>query len=138
VILAALSAAGLTARTDIKELLLIARNQERIQRLQEELGCGVAMDLDTALRKADIVVWVASMAKGVEVAPSTLKRPCLMIDGGYPKNLDQRFNYEGVHVLKGGIVEHSLDIDWRMMSIVIWTCRAAAVCLLCRGDAAGV
>ena len=108
----------LTARTDIKELLLIARNQERIQRLQEELGCGVAMDLDTALRKADIVVWVASMAKGIEVAPSTLKRPCLMIDGGYPKNLDQRFNYEGVHVLKGGIVEHSLDIDWRMMSIV--------------------
>ena len=37
----------LTARTDIKELLLIARNQERLQRLQQELGpaqgrhCGV-------------------------------------------------------------------------------------------------
>lgn len=108
----------LTARTDIKELLLIARNQERIQRLQEELGCGTAMDLDTALPKADIVVWVASMAKGVEVDPSSLKRPCLMIDGGYPKNLDQHFNFEGVHVLKGGIVEHSLDIDWKIMQIV--------------------
>ncbi|MBE9138331.1 long-chain acyl-[acyl-carrier-protein] reductase [Nodosilinea sp. LEGE 07088] len=108
----------LTARSDIKELLLIARNQERIQRLRDELGCGVAMDLDTALTKADIVVWVASMAKGVEVDPLSLKRPCLMIDGGYPKNLDQRFNYEGVHVLKGGIVEHSLDIDWHIMNIV--------------------
>ncbi|MGF1570705.1 MAG: long-chain acyl-[acyl-carrier-protein] reductase [Nodosilinea sp.] len=108
----------LTARTDIKDLLLIARNQERLQRLQDELGCGIAIDLDAALAKADIVVWVASMAKGVEIDPNTLKRPCLMIDGGYPKNLDTQFNYEGIHVLKGGIVEHSLDIDWRIMSIV--------------------
>lgn len=108
----------LTARSDIKELLLIARNQERIAILQDELGCGVAMPLEKALSQADIVVWVASMAKGVEVDPNSLKRPCLMIDGGYPKNLDQRFNYEGVHVLKGGIVEHSLDIDWRIMQIV--------------------
>jgi predicted amino acid dehydrogenase len=41
-----------------------------------------------------------------------------MIDGGYPKNLDSHFNAEGVYVLKGGIVEHSLDIDWRIMNIV--------------------
>lgn len=108
----------LTARTDIKDLLLIARNQERLQRLRADLGCGVPIDLQTALPKADIVVWVTSMVKGVEVDPSTLKRPCLMIDGGYPKNLDQHINGEGVYVLKGGIVEHSLDIDWQMMSIV--------------------
>lgn len=108
----------LTGRTDIKELLLIARNQERLQALQEELGRGTPMDLEIALPKADIVVWVASMAKGVEVDPLSLKRPCLMIDGGYPKNMDSQFNYEGIHVLKGGIVEHSLDIDWRIMSIV--------------------
>lgn len=108
----------LNARTDIKELLLIARNQERIQMLQEELGRGTATALETALPQADIVVWVASLAKGVEVSPELLKRPCLMIDGGYPKNLDSKFNFDGVHVLKGGIVEHSLDIDWRIMSIV--------------------
>ncbi|MGG6240883.1 long-chain acyl-[acyl-carrier-protein] reductase [Nodosilinea sp. AN01ver1] len=108
----------LMARADIKDLLLIARNQERLQQLQAELGCGTPMDLSTALPQADIVVWVASMAKGVEVNPSTLKRPCLMIDGGYPKNLHQQINDEGVYVLKGGIVEHALDIDWRMMSIV--------------------
>jgi fatty aldehyde-generating acyl-ACP reductase len=108
----------LNARTDAKELLLIARNQERLHNLQEELGRGVSMSLEDALPKADIVVWVASMPKGVEIDPQILKRPCLMIDGGYPKNLDSHFNAEGVYVLKGGIVEHSLDIDWRIMSIV--------------------
>jgi fatty aldehyde-generating acyl-ACP reductase len=108
----------LNGRTDIKDLLLVARNQERLQNLQEELGRGTPMDLDAALPKADIVVWVASMPKGVTVDPTTLKRPCLMIDGGYPKNLDQQFSFDGVHVLKGGIVEHSLDIDWKIMSIV--------------------
>ncbi|MBE9158909.1 long-chain acyl-[acyl-carrier-protein] reductase [Nodosilinea sp. LEGE 06152] len=108
----------LSARTNIKELLLIARNRERLCLLQAELGGGVPMTLDHALPKADIVVWVASMTKGVGVDPARLKRPCLMIDGGYPKNLDQHFNYDGVHILKGGIVEHSLDIDWRIMNIV--------------------
>ncbi|MEM8806207.1 MAG: long-chain acyl-[acyl-carrier-protein] reductase [Cyanobacteria bacterium P01_G01_bin.38] len=108
----------LSQRTNVKELLLIARNQERLQNLQAELGCGQPMSLEEALPQADIVVWVASMPKGVEVDPSTLKQPCLMVDGGYPKNLDTKFNYPGIHVLKGGIVEHSLDIDWHIMNIV--------------------
>ncbi|MEM9908553.1 MAG: long-chain acyl-[acyl-carrier-protein] reductase [Cyanobacteria bacterium P01_D01_bin.44] len=108
----------LSQRTEIQELLLIARNQERLQNLQAELGFGKPMSLEAALPQADIVVWVASMPKGVEVDPSTLKQPCLMVDGGYPKNLDAKFNYPGIHVLKGGIVEHSLDIDWHIMNIV--------------------
>ncbi|MEO1401240.1 MAG: long-chain acyl-[acyl-carrier-protein] reductase [Cyanobacteria bacterium J06635_1] len=108
----------LSQRTDIKEMLLIARNQERLQNLQAELGFGKPMSLEDALPQADIVVWVASMPKGVEVDPSTLKQPCLMVDGGYPKNLGTKFNYPGIHVLKGGIVEHSLDIDWHIMNIV--------------------
>lgn len=108
----------LAFRTDIKDLLLVARNQERIERLQEELGRGQAMTLEEALPKSDIVVWVASMAKGVEIVADSLKRPCLMIDGGYPKNLASQFDLPGVFVLKGGIVEHALDIDWRIMSIV--------------------
>ncbi|MEO0455515.1 MAG: long-chain acyl-[acyl-carrier-protein] reductase [Cyanobacteria bacterium P01_A01_bin.114] len=108
----------LSQRTGVKELLLIARNQERLHNLQAELGFGKPMSLETALPQADIVVWVASMPKGIEVDPATLKQPCLMIDGGYPKNLDAKFNYPGIHVLKGGIVEHSLDIDWHIMNIV--------------------
>ncbi len=108
----------LEARTDVKELLLIARNQERLQDLQAELGRGKIMALDEALPLADIIVWVASMPKGVEIDPTVLKQPCLLIDGGYPKNLGTKIQREGVYVLNGGIVEHSLDIDWRIMNIV--------------------
>ncbi|MEM6424385.1 MAG: long-chain acyl-[acyl-carrier-protein] reductase [Cyanobacteria bacterium P01_D01_bin.128] len=108
----------LSNRTSIKELLLIARNQSRLQALQERLGRGKQTSLDDALPQADIVVWVASMPKGVTIDTDALKQPCLMIDGGYPKNLDNQISAPGVHVLKGGIVEHSLDIDWRIMSIV--------------------
>ncbi len=103
---------------DVKELLLIARNKERLNDLQAELGRGKIMGLEEALPEADIVVWVASMPKGVEIDASTLKNPCLLIDGGYPKNLGTKINGDGIHLLNGGIVEHSLDIDWKIMDIV--------------------
>jgi len=108
----------LDTRTDVAELLLVARDQERLQGLQAELGRGQILSLDEALPLADIIVWVASMPKGVEIDPAVLKQPCLMIDGGYPKNLATQIQLPGVHVLNGGIVEHSLDIDWRIMQIV--------------------
>jgi len=108
----------LNARTDVAELLLIARNQERLLDLQAELGRGKIMELNEALPQADIIVWVASMPKGVEIDPTILKKPCLLIDGGYPKNLATKIQSPGVQVLNGGIVEHSLDIDWRIMNIV--------------------
>jgi fatty aldehyde-generating acyl-ACP reductase len=108
----------LDSKHDVAELLLIARNRERLENLQAELGRGKIMDLQEALPKADIVVWVASMPKGVEIDSKTLKNPCLIVDGGYPKNLDTKLKAEGVHILKGGIVEHSLDINWAIMKIV--------------------
>jgi fatty aldehyde-generating acyl-ACP reductase len=108
----------LDARTEVDELLLVARNQSRLQDLQAELGRGKIMALEEALSLADIVVWVASMPKGVEIDPATLKPTCLMIDGGYPKNLATKIQAPGVHILSGGIVEHSLDIDWKIMNIV--------------------
>ncbi|MBD2327671.1 long-chain acyl-[acyl-carrier-protein] reductase [Alkalinema sp. FACHB-956] len=108
----------LNQRTDMKELLLIARNQERLENLQADLGRGKIMPLEAALPEADIIVWVASMPKGVEIDPTQLKQPCLLIDGGYPKNLGNKIQHPGVHVLNGGIVEHSLDIDWKIMNIV--------------------
>lgn len=108
----------LNTRTDVADLLLIARNQERLQALQDELGRGKIMDLPEALPQADIIVWVASMPRGVEIAPTSLKETCLLIDGGYPKNLATKIQHPGIHVLNGGIVEHSLDIEWKIMSIV--------------------
>lgn len=108
----------LNARMDVGELLLIARDRDRLNHLQEELGRGKIMALDEALPQADVVVWVASMPKGVEIDPETLKKPCLLIDGGYPKNMGTKIQSPGVYVLEGGIVEHALDIDWRIMNIV--------------------
>lgn len=108
----------LDKKTDVQDLLLIARNQERLQKLQAELGRGKIMALESALPLADIVVWVASMPKGLEIDSQTFKKPCLLIDGGYPKNLATKLQHPGVHVLNGGIVEHSLDIDWKIMQIV--------------------
>ncbi len=108
----------LDKKTDVAELLLIARNQERLQTLQAELGRGKILGLEEALPQADIIVWVASMPKGVEINPETLKQPSIIIDGGYPKNLGTKVQHPDVHILKGGIVEHSLDIDWKIMEIV--------------------
>jgi fatty aldehyde-generating acyl-ACP reductase len=108
----------LDQKNNAGELLLVARNQERLNNLQTELGRGKIMSLEEALPEADIIVWVTSMPKGVEILPKTLKKPCLIIDGGYPKNLDSKIKDPEVYVLKGGIVEHSLDIDWKIMQIV--------------------
>lgn len=105
-------------RTDAAELLLVARDRQRLQSLQSELGRGKVMGLEEALPQADIIVWVASLPKGVNIDVETLKKPCLLVDGGYPKNLDARVKHPGVVVLKGGIVEHALDIDWRIMRLV--------------------
>lgn len=108
----------LNGRLDVAEILLIARDRQRLENLQAELGRGKIMALDEALPHADIVVWVASMPQGVEIDTEVLKKPCLLIDGGYPKNLATKVQSPGVHVLSGGIVEHALDIDWKIMKIV--------------------
>lgn len=108
----------LDACLDVQDLLLVARNRDRLQELQAELGRGKILALEEALPLADIVVWVASMPKGVELDPQALKHPCLMIDGGYPKNMATTLQHPQVHVLNGGIVEHSLDIEWKIMEIV--------------------
>ncbi|MDC0834388.1 long-chain fatty acyl-ACP reductase (aldehyde-forming) [Leptolyngbya valderiana BDU 20041] len=108
----------LNTKTDVADMILVARDRARLQALQEELGRGKVMGLEEALPHADIVVWVASLPKGIEIDFDSLKKPCLTIDGGYPKNLDSKLKHPGVYVLKGGIVEHSLDIDWRIMKLV--------------------
>jgi len=104
-------------KTGISELLMVARQQEPLELLQSELDGGTITTLDEALPQADIVVWVASMPKTIEIDTDNLKKPCLMIDGGYPKNLDEKFQGKNIHVLKGGIVEFFNDIGWNMMEL---------------------
>jgi len=108
----------LTANTDFRELLLVARNQEKLHNLRSQLGRGKVTDLAHALPLSDIIVWVASMAKGMAINVNQLKRPCILIDGGYPKNMENTISADGIYVINGGIVEHSLDIDWKIMDIV--------------------
>ena len=104
-------------KTGISDLLMVARQQEPLALLQKELDGGTITSLDEALPQADIVVWVASMPKTIEIDTDNLKKPCLMIDGGYPKNLDEKFQGENIYVLKGGIVEFFNDIGWNMMEL---------------------
>ncbi len=104
-------------KTGISELIMVARQQEPLAQLQKELDGGTITSLDEALPQADIVVWVASMPKTIEIDTDNLKKPCLMIDGGYPKNLDEKFQGENIYVLKGGIVEFFNDIGWNMMEL---------------------
>ena len=107
----------LSQRTGVGELLLVARQQQPLLDLQQELGGGRILSLDAALPEADVVVWVASMPRTLEIDSASLQSPCLMVDGGYPKNLDAKVAGDGVHVLKGGIVEFGSDIGWTMMEI---------------------
>ncbi|ABB49594.1 conserved hypothetical protein [Prochlorococcus marinus str. MIT 9312] len=107
----------LVNKTGISELLMVARQQQPLTLLQKELDGGTIKSLDEALPQADIVVWVASMPKTIEIEIENLKKPCLMIDGGYPKNLDEKFKGKNIHVLKGGIVEFFNDIGWNMMEL---------------------
>ncbi len=107
----------LSARTGVAELLLVARQQEPLVELQKELKGGKIHTLEEALPEADVIVWVASMPRTLEIDSKKLRNPCLMIDGGYPKNLDTKLSGSGVHVLKGGIVEFFADIGWSMMEL---------------------
>ncbi|QVL51874.1 MAG: long-chain acyl-[acyl-carrier-protein] reductase [Cyanobium sp. M30B3] len=104
-------------RRGVGELLLVARRPQPLIDLQQSLGEGTILALDEALPQADVVVWVASLPQSLQIDTASLRRPCLMIDGGYPKNLDSKASAPGVHVLKGGIVEFWQDIGWQMMEV---------------------
>lgn len=108
----------LTARSDIGKLLLVARDRDRLNALQAQLPQSVVTPLPEALPMADIIVWVASMSQGMMIDPTTLRQPCVIIDGGYPKNMANTIQYPGVHVIDGGMVEHSLDIEWNLMDFL--------------------
>ena len=104
-------------RQGVGELLLVARRPQPLIDLQASLGEGRILALEEALAEAQVVVWVASLPASLEIDLEALPKPCLMIDGGYPKNLDSKAAAPGVHVLKGGIVEFWQDIGWQMMEV---------------------
>ncbi len=76
----------LSNRTGVEELFLVARQKQPLHELQQTLQGGQILSLEEALPKSDAVIWVASLPKKLEIDKSLLRDPCLMIDGGYPKN----------------------------------------------------
>jgi fatty aldehyde-generating acyl-ACP reductase len=58
-----------------------------------------------------------------------------MVDGGYPKNLDSKAAAEGVHVLKGGIVEFHSDIDWQVVALAADMARPQRQMFACFAEA---
>ena len=108
----------LDAKADIGELLLVARDRGRLEQLQASLGRGEVCSVPDALARADAIVWVASMSKGMEIDPLVMRQPCIVIDGGYPKNLSSLIDRDGIYVIDGGMVEHSLDIEWNIMNFL--------------------
>ncbi|MDX2272353.1 MAG: long-chain acyl-[acyl-carrier-protein] reductase [Cyanobacteriota bacterium] len=108
----------LTHRCDLGRLLLVARDQARLEDLHESLGQGEVCSLEQALPQSDLIIWVASMSQGMTIDPQQLRDPCVIIDGGYPKNMANMVQRPGLHVIDGGMVEHSLDIEWSIMQFL--------------------
>jgi len=125
----------LSRRTGVAELLLVARKPQPLLDLQAALGGGRILSLEEALPEADVVVWVASLPESLSIEVADLPRPCLMIDGGYPKNLDSKAAAEGVHVLKGGIVEFHTDIDWQVVALAADMARPERQMFACFAEA---
>jgi len=125
----------LRERTGVGELLLVARKEQPLRDLQAALGGGRILSLEEALPEADVVVWVASLPESLSIDVGSLKRPCLMIDGGYPKNLDSKAAADGVHVLKGGIVEFHRDIDWQVVALAADMARPRRQMFACFAEA---
>ena len=105
----------LLERTGVGEVLLVARQQQPLLDLQASLGSGRITALEEAMIEADVLVWVASLPQTLSLEKTAFRRPCLMVDGGYPKNLDSKVADEEITVLKGGIVEFWQDITCKMM-----------------------
>jgi fatty aldehyde-generating acyl-ACP reductase len=125
----------LRERTGVGELLLVARKEQPLRDLQADLGGGRILPLEQALPEADVVVWVASLPESLSIDVSALRRPCLMIDGGYPKNLDSKAVGDGVHVLKGGIVEFHTDIAWQVVALAADMARPQRQMFACFAEA---
>jgi fatty aldehyde-generating acyl-ACP reductase len=125
----------LSSRTGVAELLLVARKPQPLLDLQASLGGGRILALEEALPQADVVVWVASLPESLSIDVANLRKPCLMVDGGYPKNLDSKAAAEGVHVLKGGIVEFHADIDWQVVALAADMARPQRQMFACFAEA---
>jgi len=95
----------------VKQLLLCARNNYRLEKLAQSLldentNIKYHVSLDTLLHEADVIICVASTT-GLNFRHC--KKNALICDAGYPKNLDKQINdNREVHLFHGGMGQVSM------------------------------
>lgn len=105
---------------DVSKLILIARSRTRLQALAERIhhenhktNVEINLDLDAALRTADIVI-TASASGGNLVQADSLKRGAVVCDVALPHDVSREVALArpDVLVLEGGVVEVPGEVDF--------------------------
>jgi fatty aldehyde-generating acyl-ACP reductase len=93
-------------KNKVQQLLLSARNQQRLERLaqaliKENIAVAYSVSLQDLIPEADIIIGVAS-STGIELAGC--KKNVLICDAGYPKNLETTIqNSNELNLFHGGM-----------------------------------
>ena len=91
---------------NVKSLLLCARNRRRLEKFSNDIsegGCSVTYDTDVSqlLPQADIIISAAS-SNDIEI--ENYKKPVIICDAGYPKNLELKIaEKDGISLFHGGM-----------------------------------
>jgi predicted amino acid dehydrogenase len=108
----------------VSQLLLCARNPERLSRIASEFASlGSRVTADTELhrlsRNADLVICAASLPAG-DLLLDALPQGSIVCDAGYPRNLSAHFAQHGCPVFYGGLGHASggIHLDPDLLGIV--------------------
>jgi fatty aldehyde-generating acyl-ACP reductase len=102
-------------KKEVKQLLLCARNLNRLEKLtqrllHENVNAKYNISAEALLPEADVVICVASTT-GLNF--SNFKKNALVCDAGYPKNLDKELNDNtAVHLFHGGMGQVSMGFQF--------------------------
>ncbi len=109
--------AHLLAEEGVGEMILVGRDEARLQAVAEELPAGtattVSTDLDQTLPRADIIVTVTSAVDAV-IEPRHLKPGAVVCDVSRPRDVSVRVAKErdDVLVIEGGVVSVPGDVEF--------------------------
>ncbi|KAB2880137.1 hypothetical protein F9K33_06555 [bacterium] len=93
-------------KNKVKKLLLCARNNQRLEKLSQELSkenvsVNYAVSVQDQIPEADIIICAAS-SSGIKL--TDCKKDVLVCDAGYPKNLESKIeNNNGLKIFHGGM-----------------------------------
>jgi predicted amino acid dehydrogenase len=101
----------------VGEVLLIGRNQERLEKLQSDIGTAnvaINTDVKSALRTCDLILAVSSSADAV-IYPEDLKSGAIVCDVARPRDVSRQVveQRDDVLVIEGGVIEVPGDVDFR-------------------------